>query len=253
MNFAIPLYICQKDEKPGMTGYVCTVDIGGIKYIGGAARSKKEAELKAARTALLAIQSDPSMSSMKVNASSTTFTVVPAKKKVSDPVIKVQETPAALKPKKSRSKKRPRKRKNKDTGKNDQNAIDNVNVNNEGQVAPEAVKTGVIVAETIGTEFPPTGEIHQKLPEFTGGDQSDDRKFSAIQDSGGDFLKSPITTLDSHQSAQGGSCLEHAAMPTSSTIQYSGGDFVEGPITTVDSHQSANGGSSLEHASMPTS
>ncbi|KAL8145407.1 double-stranded RNA-binding protein 8-like isoform X2 [Apium graveolens] len=251
MNFAIPLYICHKDEKPGMTGYVCTVDIGGIKYIGGAARSKKDAELKAARTALLAIQSDPSMSSMKVNASSTTFTVVPGKKKVSDSVIKAQETAAALKPKKGRPKKRSRKRKNKVRGENGQIAKDNVN--NEGQVAPDAIKTGVIVAETIGTEFPPTGEIHQKSSEFNGGDQSDDRKFSVIQYSGGDCLERPITALDSDQSTHGGSSLEHTSMPTSSAIQYSGGDFLERPFTTLDPHQSAHGDSSLGPTSMPTS
>lgn len=214
MNFAIPLYVCYKDEKHGMTGlFSCTVDIGGMKYIGGAAKSKKEAELKAARTALLAIQSDPSVSSMKVDASSSTFTVVPGKKKVSDSVIKSQETSAALKPKKGRYKKRPRKRLNR--GKNGQNAKDNVNVNNEGQVAPEAIKTGVVVAATIDTGFPPPGEIHEKLSEFNGGDQSVDRNFSSIQYSGGDFLERPITTLDSHQSAHGGSSLEQASMPTS--------------------------------------
>lgn len=216
MNFAIPLYVCHKDEKPGMTGHFsCTVDIGGIKYIGGAAKSKKEAELKAARTALLAIQSDPSVSSMKVNASSSTFTVVPGKKKVSDSVMKAQETAAALKPKKGRYKKRPRKRPNRDRGKNGQNAEDNVNVNIEGQVAPEAIKTGVIVAETVDTGFPPTREIQEKLLEVNGGDQSVDRYFSAIQYSGGDFLERPIT-LDSNQSAaHGGSSLEHTSMPTS--------------------------------------
>ncbi|KAK1395992.1 DsRNA-binding domain-like superfamily protein [Heracleum sosnowskyi] len=249
MNFAIPLYICQKDEKPGMAPFSCTVDIGGIKYIGGAAKSKKEAELKAARTALLAIQSDSSVSSMNVNASSSTFTVVPGKKKVLDSVIKAQETAAALKPKKGRFKKRPRKRPNKDKGKNGQNAKDNVNVNNEGQVGPEAIKTGVIVAETVDTGLPPTGEIHEKLSEVNGGDQSVD---SVIQYSGGDILERPITTLDSHQSAHGGSGLEHTSMPTSSGIQYSGGDFLERPIATLDSHQSAHGGS-LEHTSMPTS
>ncbi|KAI3736538.1 hypothetical protein L2E82_26374 [Cichorium intybus] len=57
MNCAIPSYICTKDEKKGRESpFSCTVDIGGIKYIGTAAKTKKEAELKAAKTALLAIQ-----------------------------------------------------------------------------------------------------------------------------------------------------------------------------------------------------
>lgn len=51
MNYAIPSYICNKQGP-----YICTVEIGGIQYIGATARTKKEAEIKAARTALLAIQ-----------------------------------------------------------------------------------------------------------------------------------------------------------------------------------------------------
>jgi dsRNA-specific ribonuclease len=55
MNYAIPSYICTK-QASGVAPFVCTVEIGGIQYIGAAARTKKEAEIKAARTALLAIQ-----------------------------------------------------------------------------------------------------------------------------------------------------------------------------------------------------
>jgi hypothetical protein len=36
--------------------FIRTVEIGGIQYIGAAARTKKEAQIKVARTALLAIQ-----------------------------------------------------------------------------------------------------------------------------------------------------------------------------------------------------
>lgn len=57
MNYAIPSYICTK-QASGVAPFVCSVEIGGILYIGAAARTKKEAEIKAARTALLAIQSN---------------------------------------------------------------------------------------------------------------------------------------------------------------------------------------------------
>lgn len=79
MNYAIPLYQCQKDERPGrVTHFSCTVEIGGIRYIGAAARTKKEAEIKAARTALLAIQSGASEKSV----GETSLTVIPSKKRV---------------------------------------------------------------------------------------------------------------------------------------------------------------------------
>ena len=55
MNYAIPSYICSK-QASGVAPFGCTVEIGGIQYIGAAARTKKDAEIKAARTALLAIQ-----------------------------------------------------------------------------------------------------------------------------------------------------------------------------------------------------
>ena len=55
MNYAIPSYICNK-QTSGVGPFICTVEIGGIQYIGATARTKKEAEIKAARTALLAIQ-----------------------------------------------------------------------------------------------------------------------------------------------------------------------------------------------------
>ena len=64
MNYAIPSYICNKQasgvivkkQASGGGPFICTVEIGGIQYIGATARTKKEAEIKAARTALLAIQ-----------------------------------------------------------------------------------------------------------------------------------------------------------------------------------------------------
>lgn len=109
MNYAIPMYECSKDETPGRAPlFSCTVDIGGIKYIGAAARTKKEAEIKAARTALLAIQANASGSDFN---GSSMYTVVPQKKKIADLGINSQETPAALKPKKRRFKKKTKKKK----------------------------------------------------------------------------------------------------------------------------------------------
>lgn len=55
------MYECQRmDEAPGRAPlFSCTVEIGGIRYTGDTARTKKQAEIKAAqaaRTALLAVQ-----------------------------------------------------------------------------------------------------------------------------------------------------------------------------------------------------
>ncbi|WMV26876.1 hypothetical protein MTR67_020261 [Solanum verrucosum] len=100
MNFAIPQYECERyDSESKIISFSCTVDVGGMKYIGAAARTKKEAEIKAARTALLAVQS----SGFAPNYSS--YTVVPMKK-VTDLAISNQESAAALKPKKHRFKKK---------------------------------------------------------------------------------------------------------------------------------------------------
>ncbi|XP_052188180.1 double-stranded RNA-binding protein 1-like [Diospyros lotus] len=117
MNYAIPLYNCQKEEKPGRVAlFSCTIEIGGIKYIGAAARTKKEAEIKAARTALLAIRSSPSGPSEQPTGTSV-YTVVPCKKKAADSGISTQET--VLKPKKGSFKKKPqRKRRVGDRGAN---------------------------------------------------------------------------------------------------------------------------------------
>lgn len=98
MNYAIPLYQCQKDENPGrVPHYSCTVEIGGIRYIGAAAKTKKEAEIKAARTALLAIQSSTSEKSI----GDTPLTVIPSKKRG----LEAKETSNVPKAKKPRFRK----------------------------------------------------------------------------------------------------------------------------------------------------
>ncbi|GFP92256.1 double-stranded RNA-binding protein 1, partial [Phtheirospermum japonicum] len=98
MNYAIPLYECHKDEKGRMSMYYCVVEIGSIKYIGASASTKKEAEIKAARTAMIAIKSSGDY--QRVNS---IYTVVPQKKKAPDVGIITQEkAKAASKPKKRR-------------------------------------------------------------------------------------------------------------------------------------------------------
>ncbi|KZV34346.1 hypothetical protein F511_16865 [Dorcoceras hygrometricum] len=108
MNYAIPLYECHLDNRSGRKPmYSCVLEIGGIKYIGASASTKKEAEIKVARTALLAIKSTTSGFEDEVGY----HTVIPYKKKVTDLGISTQETAAALKPKKGRFKKRQWKKK----------------------------------------------------------------------------------------------------------------------------------------------
>ncbi|XP_010244845.1 PREDICTED: uncharacterized protein LOC104588562 [Nelumbo nucifera] len=109
MNYAIPSYICHKDDTPGKMPFSCTVEIGGIQYIGAAAKTKKEAEIKAARTALLAIQAAGG-TDVQSNGNSQ-YTVVPCKKKGTELDAAKDEAAKALKPKKVRFKKKwPKKR-----------------------------------------------------------------------------------------------------------------------------------------------
>ncbi|CAL9068645.1 unnamed protein product [Musa banksii] len=100
MNYAIPSYICTKNSS-GATPFTCTVEIGGIQYIGAAARTKKEAEIKAARTALLAIQGQ----SRKGTASASQYAVLPGKRKVKEPEVHA-EAVKKIKPKKANFKKK---------------------------------------------------------------------------------------------------------------------------------------------------
>lgn len=107
MNYAIPLYSCTK-QPSGSNSFICTVEINGIQYIGAAAKTKKEAEIKAARTALLAIQT----ASLTGGHGTSTYTVLPGKKKVPETE---QRQPDAEKPLKAKratkfKKKWPRRR-----------------------------------------------------------------------------------------------------------------------------------------------
>ncbi|EHA8591297.1 double-stranded RNA-binding protein 8 [Cocos nucifera] len=104
MNYAIPSYVCNK-QPSGTNPFTCTVEVGGIQYIGAAARTKKEAEIKAARTALLAIQSQ---SETGTNGASQ-YTVLPSKKKGKEQETNT-EAVKQLKPKKTNFKKKWSKR-----------------------------------------------------------------------------------------------------------------------------------------------
>ncbi|KAK3425722.1 hypothetical protein EUGRSUZ_F02155 [Eucalyptus grandis] len=111
MNYAIPLYECRKDEAPGRVPlFSCTVEIGGIRYIGATAKTKKEAEIKAARTALLAIQSSTPKSCEKPITNSQ-LTVVPCKKRGTETTTNAEDTGNPPKAKKARFKKKSSKRK----------------------------------------------------------------------------------------------------------------------------------------------
>ncbi|KAK6163543.1 hypothetical protein DH2020_000407 [Rehmannia glutinosa] len=138
MNYAIPLYECHKDEKQGRTTmYSCVVEIGGIKYIGASASTKKEAEIKAARTAMLAIQSAPSASADQM--ANSIYTVVPQKKRVPDMGIGTQDATSASKPKKGRFKQQKRRR-----------AVKRYN-SGEGTICSEVKTDGGVGSDVIDT------------------------------------------------------------------------------------------------------
>ncbi|KAJ4914964.1 Double-stranded RNA-binding protein 1 [Raphanus sativus] len=109
MNYAIPLYQCQRSETLGRAPqFTCTVDLGGIKYTGAAAKTKKEAEISAGRTALIAIQSESKIN--LANNYSTQLTVLPCEKKtvevVKETIIKTPKARKAEFKKKARKGKR---------------------------------------------------------------------------------------------------------------------------------------------------
>lgn len=106
MNYAMPSYVCTKDEKKGRESpFSCTVDIGGIKYSGTSAKTKREAELKAAKTALLAIEMNTPEPGAKseIPVSESVYTVVPTKRKTPErPVVETEDNVKTNKKKKSR-------------------------------------------------------------------------------------------------------------------------------------------------------
>ncbi|KAJ3705095.1 hypothetical protein LUZ61_008800 [Rhynchospora tenuis] len=169
MNYAIPSYVCSR-QTVGSAPYVCTVEIGGIQYIGAATTTKKEAEIKAARTALLAIQGQENA---KKGASQ--YTVLPTREKTPEPEKTVIPAESKkLKPKKKISKKRWKPKKNKFLKKHDDE--DNVTRDNTtGCIAAEALQTGDILTSEAGKfvkeEFRSENQVGANCENNAGSDQ----------------------------------------------------------------------------------
>ncbi|GMH14186.1 hypothetical protein Nepgr_016027 [Nepenthes gracilis] len=102
MNYAIPKYECQSGTPP----FSCMVEIGGIRYIGAVAKTKKEAEIKAARTALLAIQSSSGEEGKSHPPDKSLYIVVPSKRKTQENQTSGEKSAKFLKMKKARFKKK---------------------------------------------------------------------------------------------------------------------------------------------------
>uniref|UniRef100_A0A0E0MIS9 DRBM domain-containing protein n=1 Tax=Oryza punctata TaxID=4537 RepID=A0A0E0MIS9_ORYPU len=149
MNYAIPSYICTKAAS-GLAPFICTVEIGGIQYIGAAARTKKDAEIKAARTALLAIQDQ----SEGCANGATKYIVVPGKRVGKEVEKRPIETPKPLKVKKGGFKKKWNKRK---FMKKDGQAVDVEK--DEARVAGDAHDSGVLIQPIVITQEASCGTL----------------------------------------------------------------------------------------------
>ncbi|GJN40438.1 hypothetical protein PR202_gb29649 [Eleusine coracana subsp. coracana] len=99
--------LCCTKQASGVAPFICTIEIGGIQYIGATARTKKEAEIKAARTALLAIQGR----SEGCANGATKYIVVPGQRQVKEAEKKPIQTPKPLKVRRGGYKKKWNKRK----------------------------------------------------------------------------------------------------------------------------------------------
>ncbi|KAL2239322.1 UNVERIFIED_CONTAM: Double-stranded RNA-binding protein 1 [Sesamum indicum] len=197
MNYAIPLYECHKEEKQGrMPMYSCVVEIGGIKYVGAAASTKKEAEIKAARTALLAIQSAASVSQDQTGTS--VYTVIPQKKKVSDLGISTQETAAALKPKKCRFKNQPRKKRHVKKG-NSFQGTSSLEVNTNGQAGE-----GLVVTDSMSSPNNMAGGFEVNIAERAGVEvNATDAIGSQVKTMGGSDIRNNSQSVTNIASSQG--------------------------------------------------
>ncbi|CAN1164728.1 Double-stranded RNA-binding protein 1 [Linum perenne] len=110
-NFAVPSYQCQKyaTQHRGHS-FQCCVEIGGMKYIGALAKTKKEAEIKAARTAWFAIK-EISTDISGTPTGNSSLTVIPCRNKVLESENVPKETVTPPKAKKGRHKKNMMKKK----------------------------------------------------------------------------------------------------------------------------------------------
>ncbi|KAH9756192.1 Double-stranded RNA-binding protein 1 [Citrus sinensis] len=158
VNECISQPICRKDEASGKVQFSCTVEIGDIRYIGGAAKTKKEAEIKAARTALLAIQSSASELSGN-SAGNTQLTVLPSRKRGPEVANNPEETVNVPKAKKGRFKKKILKMK-RPGGRMDRTQLqntgnmENINASQEGSKVSQANTSGIqgVSTEVLAVE-----------------------------------------------------------------------------------------------------
>ncbi|KAF7053344.1 hypothetical protein CFC21_061298 [Triticum aestivum] len=135
MNYT-PSYSLTR-QASGIAPFTCTVEIGGIQYIGPAARSKKEAEIKGAQTALLAIQGSVCAGQLEGRRSGATkHIVVPSKRQVKETTKKLIEIPKPLAVKKGGFKKKWNKRK---FMKRNRQAVDVEK--NEGKMAGDVINS----------------------------------------------------------------------------------------------------------------
>ncbi|XP_050214748.1 double-stranded RNA-binding protein 1-like [Mercurialis annua] len=168
-NYAIPVYQCQNIESPGRaTLFQCNVDIGGIQYIGASAGTKKEAEIKAARTALLAMQSSGSESSNNTTGMCQ-LTVIPFRKRVPETAPILEEAARLPKAKKARVKRKTFKKKfprDRVNHKHGESAVD-PSVITIGQPRSESDHTGISVVQgTSGRIVPESSQ--RETTEATG-------------------------------------------------------------------------------------
>lgn len=203
MNYALPTYTCKRDDTPGKTlPFSCTVEIGGIRYIGAAAKTKKEAEIKAARTALLAIRSSTSAGSENLSMKSQ-YTVVPPKRKVAD----TAPSQATEKPKKKP--KRPRLKKRRQNRRHPANVGEQIQPENMDVLAVnDDARTPVAV---------------QQIQNVLSDDRAPDHRQTAhsLVSSAQDFLESSNTNQDNSET----SVMDGVSVPTAAYLQQSDGNI----------------------------
>ncbi|XP_041989685.1 double-stranded RNA-binding protein 1-like isoform X2 [Salvia splendens] len=168
MNNVSPIYMCRWEEKEGkMPMFSCVVAIGSIKYTGASAGTKKEAEIKAARTALLAIQTAVPVT--EDHTGNSIYTVIPQKRKGSDLAISIQETRESLKPKKGWVKKQYQKKWQPVKKDNPAGGTTRLEVNADGRTGVGSTVTvgqgglQVDAADTVGSRGTTNGgsDMHQ--------------------------------------------------------------------------------------------
>ncbi|KAE8816539.1 double-stranded RNA-binding protein 8-like [Hordeum vulgare] len=151
--------------------FTCTVGIGGIHYIGPATRSKKEAEIKAARTALLAIRGQLE----GCGSGASKYIVVPSKRRVKETAKRPIEIPKSLEVKKGGFKKKWNKRKF---------------MKKNSQAVHVEKNEGRMAEDVINPMSPCTQQSTQELSsDYTIMLKDDEEARRAVQEPGGDAVK----------------------------------------------------------------